>query len=76
MSSSFPNLRFLIVGNKHNAPLPIDDYFPSPGNNDKTLALAHPWQKSSPTSIGGGKDVMGGNGEPRCLSQLSCTPRL
>jgi hypothetical protein len=62
MSSAYPNLRFLVVGNKHDCKEPIKDFYPSPGNANVKLALAHPWQKSSPESIGGGMDVMGGNG--------------
>ena len=62
-SAKYPDVRFLIVGNKHDCAAPIDDFYPSPTNNDAKLPLAHPWQKSSPASIGGGKDVMGGNGD-------------
>ena len=56
-----PNLRFLVIGNKHDCPEPITDYYPSPGTNNSKLALAHPWQKPNATTIGVGKDVMGGN---------------
>ena len=45
-----PNLRFLVIGNKHDCKEPIADYFPSPGNTNKALALAHPWQKVIPTN--------------------------
>lgn len=61
-SVNYPNLRFLVVGNKHDCPAPVADFYPSPGNNNSALRLAHPWQKPSPATIGGGKDVMGGNG--------------
>lgn len=57
-----PNLRFLVIGNKHDCLEPISDYYPSPGNNNSKLTLAHPWQKPNATTIGVGKDVMGGNG--------------
>ena len=62
MSANYPDLRFLIVGNKHDCKDPIDDFFPSPDNTNKALALAHAWQKSSPKAVAPGKDVMGGNG--------------
>ena len=62
-------LRFLVIGNKHDCPTPIKDYFPSPGNNNSKLTLAHPWQKPNASSIGVGKDVMGGNG----VGELSAT---
>lgn len=61
-SVNYPNLRFLVVGNKHDCPTPIEDFYPSPGNSNPALKLAHSWQKPTPASIGGGKDVMGGNG--------------
>jgi hypothetical protein len=56
-SVNHPNVRFLIIGNKHNCDSPIEDFYPSPNNNNSKLGLAHPWQKPSPASIGGGKDV-------------------
>lgn len=59
-SVNYQNVRFMVVGNKHSCAAPIADYNPSPVNT--SLTLAHPWQKPSPTTIGGGKDVMGGNG--------------
>ena len=61
-SINYPNLRFLVVGNKKVAPVPIQDFYPSPGNTDSNLPLAHPWQIPSPDTIGVGMDVMGGNG--------------
>jgi hypothetical protein len=47
-----PEIRFLVIGNKHDCPTPIRDYFPSPGNNNSKLALAHPWQKPNASTIG------------------------
>ena len=64
-----PDLRFLVIGNKHDCPAPITDYYPSPGTTNSKLTLAHPWQKPNATSIGVGKDVMGGNG----AGELSAT---
>jgi len=48
---------------------PIADYYPSPGNNNSKLKLAHPWQKPNASTIGLGKDVMGGDGQ----GELSAT---
>eukprot|EP00937_MAST-01D_sp_MAST-1D-sp2_P001120 g1120.t1 len=62
-SARYADVRFAVVGNKHDCAAPIDDFYPSPGNNKASLPLAHAWQKSSPGAIGGGKDVMGGNGD-------------
>jgi hypothetical protein len=31
--------RFLVIGNKHDCPEPITDYYPSPGTNNSKLAL-------------------------------------
>jgi hypothetical protein len=59
-SASYPSLRFLVVGNKHDCKEPEEDFYPSPYNSNPAIKLAHPWQKPSPSSIGGGKDVMGG----------------
>ena len=64
LSASYSDLRFLVVGNKLNCPDPIADWYPSPATEDPELALAHPWQKSSPASVGGAKDVMGGENPP------------
>ena len=61
-SASYPSLRFLVVGNKHDCKEPEEDFYPSPYNSNPAIKLAHPWQKPSPSSIGGGKDVMGGLG--------------
>ena len=66
---TWSQLRFLVIGNKHDCPTPIKDYFPSPGNNNSKLTLAHPWQKPNASSIGVGKDVMGGDG----AGELSAT---
>ena len=49
-----PDLRFLVIGNKHDCPAPITDYYPSPGTTNSKLTLAHPWQKPNATSIGVG----------------------
>jgi hypothetical protein len=62
MSGNYSNVRFLVIGNKHDCAAPIDDFFPSPTNNNSKLPLAHTWQKPSPATVGGGKDVMGGDG--------------
>ena len=61
-SANYPNLRFLVVGDKHVCEEPEEDFYPSPYNSNPAIKLAHPWQKPSPASIGGGKDVMGGKG--------------
>ena len=66
-SSNYPSLRFLVIGNKQIVPNPIQDYYPSPGNNNSDLTLTHPWQQPSPSTIGVGKDVMGGL-EPGTMS--------
>jgi hypothetical protein len=58
-STSFQNVRFLVVGNKHDCPDPIADYAPSPVNT--TLTLSQPWQRPSPATVGGAPDVMGGD---------------
>eukprot|EP00750_Incisomonas_marina_P013073 INCI17218.2.p1 GENE.INCI17218.2~~INCI17218.2.p1 ORF type:complete len:516 (-),score=65.07 INCI17218.2:453-1928(-) len=60
VSASFSNVRFMVVGNKHDCADPIPDYSPSPANT--SLTLAHAWQKPAPETIGGTPDVMGGNG--------------
>lgn len=54
-SINFPNIRFLVVGNKHVCADPIEDFYPSPTNNNSALPVAHSWQKPSPASIGVGK---------------------
>jgi hypothetical protein len=60
-SSNYTNLRFMVVGNKHNCPAPIDDWNTT-ASGGGGLTLAHAWSLPSPATIGGGKDVMGGNG--------------
>ena len=56
-AANHPNLRFLVIGNKHDCLEPIADYYPSPGNNNSKLTLAHPWQKPNATTIGVGKQT-------------------
>ena len=58
-SSSFPSVRFMVVGNKHDCADPIADYAPSPVNT--TLTLAQAWRRPSPATVGGAPDVMGGD---------------
>eukprot|EP00041_Stephanoeca_diplocostata_P016336 m.321347 g.321347 ORF g.321347 m.321347 type:complete len:580 (+) comp20333_c0_seq3:219-1958(+) len=58
-AAQYADVRFVVTGNHHTAPTPIDDFFPS-GTNDSTLPLAQAWQKSSSTSVGSLPDVMGG----------------
>ena len=65
-SSSFPSVRFLVVGDRRSCAAPVADFAPSPatdGANANALPLAQTgaWQRPSPASIGGGRDVMGGN---------------
>ena len=61
-ASKYPDLRFFVVGNKHDAPAPIADWFPSPATNNSAYKVAHGWQQPNASTIGVGKDVMGGDG--------------
>jgi hypothetical protein len=68
-AANFPHIRLITVGNVHDCKEPIIDFFPS-GTNDSTHPLAHPWAVASPTTVGLGKDVMGGTSctGPLCFS--------
>ena len=68
-AAKFPHIRLMTVGNVHDCKEPIIDFFPS-GTNDSTHPLARPWAVASPTTVGLGKDVMGGTSctGPLCFS--------
>eukprot|EP00927_Polykrikos_kofoidii_P053737 TRINITY_DN48299_c0_g1_i1.p1 TRINITY_DN48299_c0_g1~~TRINITY_DN48299_c0_g1_i1.p1 ORF type:complete len:615 (-),score=61.73 TRINITY_DN48299_c0_g1_i1:62-1786(-) len=57
-AAGLPNIRLLVVGNRHECPQPIPDFYPS--INDTRHLLAHPWARASSANIGLGQDVMGG----------------
>lgn len=60
MAADLPNIRLLVVGNRHDCKNPIEDFYPS--INDSAHPLAHPWARASPENVGLGDDVMGGAG--------------
>ena len=60
MSSQYPNVRFMVTGNHHDCPNPINDFYPY-GTNDSSLPLSQSWRKPSPATIGAMPDVMGGD---------------
>eukprot|EP00966_Prymnesium_polylepis_P134696 3113362-Prymnesium_polylepis.1 len=55
-TANFPDIRLMVVGNKHDCPVPIDDW----SANGSGLVVAQPWARASPQTVGSGIDVMGG----------------
>eukprot|EP00931_Biecheleriopsis_adriatica_P076998 TRINITY_DN50643_c0_g1_i1.p1 TRINITY_DN50643_c0_g1~~TRINITY_DN50643_c0_g1_i1.p1 ORF type:complete len:586 (-),score=57.75 TRINITY_DN50643_c0_g1_i1:94-1851(-) len=66
-AAKYANIRFLVVGNKHNSPTPIPDWYPS-GTNNSQLSLSQPWRQLSPNISDNQADVMGGAQEKFSIS--------
>ena len=59
-AADLPNIRLMVVGNRHDCADPIEDFYPS--INDSAHPPAHPWARASPANVGFGPDVVGGAG--------------
>jgi len=56
-ASQYPNIRLMVVGNKHDCKEPIDDWNTTAQGG---LMVSQPWQRANASSVGAAPDVMGG----------------
>ena len=57
-AGQYPDIRLMVVGNKHDCVEPIVDW--SDNSSEKLFSVAQPWARANASSVGSGVDVMGG----------------